>query len=250
MRRPLMILLFLLLLCNSAFGQLWKTRRIEALAGLGTTQFFGDIGGFSQGENILGFKDIIFHQTRFNLSLGASYLVLRDVTVRLNLAYGMFHASDRKGSNELREMESRTSFFEPALLGEYYFIRSRAGSSYLFSRGRGQALRNIFESLDFYAFTGIGGLSYSVKGNEDLTTHPNFRSGGFTGVIPAGVGIKLLYNPDFNVGIEIGGRYAFSDYLDGYTSQYSRSKDVYYFLNATVTYRLATTTRGLPRFLR
>jgi hypothetical protein len=102
MRRPLMILLFLLLLCNSAFGQLWKTRRIEALAGLGTTQFFGDIGGFSQGENILGFKDIIFHQTRFNLSLGASYLVLRDVTVRLNLAYGMFHASDRKGSNELR----------------------------------------------------------------------------------------------------------------------------------------------------
>lgn len=242
--------MLLLAFCSTVSGQLWKTRRVEIAAGLGTTQFFGDIGGYSHNSNIMGLKDIIFHQTRFNLSLSAGYLLERNITVRLNMAYGMFNANDVKGSNELREMAARTTFFEPSVLGEYYFIKSSSGNSYLFSRGRGKALRSFFETLDFYLFAGAGGLSYTVHGNDNLTSHPNFRADGFALVIPAGVGIKLLYAPEWDLGLEIGGRYAFSDYIEGYTSQYSRSNDIYYFLNATVTYRLDTTTSGIPRFLR
>jgi hypothetical protein len=55
--------------------------------------------------------------------------------------------------------------------------------------------------------------------------------------------------PDYNVGLELGGRYTFSDYLDGYTSQHSRSNDVYYFFNVTFTYKLLTGKNGLPAFL-
>ena len=69
---------------------------------------------------------------------------------------------------------------------------------------------------------------------------------GFAAVIPVGLGTTLIYSPDINFGVEFGGRYSFSDYLDGYTSQYSSSNDVYYFFNFTFTYKLKTGPKGLP----
>ena len=106
----------------------------------------------------------------------------------------------------------------------------------------------IFSALEFYAFTGIGGLSYNVKANSALAANSRFKKGGFTAVIPAGFGVNLLFRPEYNLGLEIGGRYAFSDYLDGYTSQHSSSNDVYYFLNFVVTYKVKTGKNGWPSF--
>ncbi len=60
--------------------------------------------------------------------------------------------------------------------------------------------------------------------------------------------LTLVYSPNFNFGLELGGRYAFTDYLDGYTSQFSKANDVYYFLNFTITYKLKTGPHGLPSF--
>jgi hypothetical protein len=60
----------------------------------------------------------------------------------------------------------------------------------------------------------------------------------------------VVYTPELNFGLEVGGRYTFSDYLDGYTSQYSKSNDVYYFLNLTVTYKPKMGRNGLPVFRR
>jgi hypothetical protein len=249
MRRFLLSSAIFLLIGSVASAQLWKTNRIELTAGLGSTQFFGDIGGFTPTENILGFKDFSFRQTRFNISTDVSYRVLPDVNVRLNLAMGVFRATDERGSNINRGYESRTGFFETSLLGEYYFIKNKSESSYLFSRRRGAGLRNLFESLDFYMFTGIGGLSYNIKGNDLLEAH-GYEPRGFTAVVPTGIGINTVFSPELNFGIEIGGRYSFSDNLEGYTSQYSKSNDVYYFLSATVTYKMKTTTKGWPAFLR
>jgi hypothetical protein len=161
----------------------------------------------------------------------------------------MLNATDDRGSNESRKMEARTTFFEPVLIGEYYFIKSKLGDSYLFSSGKSKRRTNLFSALEFYAFTGIGGLSYNVKGNAILEADPKFKKSGFTAVIPVGVGVNLLFKPEYNLGVELGGRYAFSDYLDGYTSQHSSSNDVYYFLNVTFTYKIKTGSNGLPSFL-
>jgi hypothetical protein len=248
MKRSVIVIILFCLITRISDAQLWKQNRIEAVAGIGTSQFFGDIGGFSKTENILGFKDIILHQTRFNINAGLKYKILRDLNVRLNLTSGMFHATDSKGSNELRAMEARTSFFETSVVGEYYFIKSKLENSYLFGRGRRISTKNIFSSLEFYTFTGIGGLSYNVKGNDKLIAAGQ-KSSGFTAIIPVGVGVNLLFQPQYNLGIEIGGRYSFSDYIEGYTSQYSSSNDVYYFLNVTFTYKIRTNAKGLPLFL-
>ena len=251
MKRSVLIIFLLCLIYtmteNKAQGQLWKLKRWETVVGLGPSFFFGDIGGYTQGENLLGFKDLSFNQTRFNFNFNLKYRISNNFNARLSLTYAFFHASDVKGSNENRDFEATMSGFEPALLFEYYFIKNRAESSYLFSKGRGTGFGNVLRSLDFYAFTGMGGLAYTIKGNDKLVNH-GLDPGGFNAVIPVGIGTTLIYSPNYNFGLEFGGRYSFSDNLDGYTSQYSNSNDVYYFLNFTVTYKLKTGPKGWPSF--
>jgi hypothetical protein len=250
MKRSILIILLTSFLVSTvdaqSTGQFWKLKRFEAVAGFGPSFFFGDIGGYSQTKNLLGIRDFSFLQTRFDLNLNVKYRITQNLNARLSLTYGLLHATDIRGSNEGRAFETSMSIFEPALLGEFYFIKNRAENSYLFTKGRG--LQGFFKSLDFYVFSGIGGLSYSVNGNEAMVNR-GYNHGGFTAVIPLGLGTTLVYTPDLNFGIEVGGRYSFSDYLDGYSNkQYSRSNDVYYFLNFTITYKMKNGSNGLPSF--
>jgi hypothetical protein len=248
-RSILVILIFCLAVPFLHSQQIWKMRRWEAMAGAGPSFFFGDIGGYSQSKNILGFKDMNYRQTRFDINGSVKYRLRREVNLRVSLTYAMFHAADERGSNEGRAMESTTSLFEPAVLCEYYFIKNRSENSWAFQRRKEAFIWHLLKSLDFYAFAGIGGGAYWVKGNDELVSH-GMKSSGFTGVIPAGLGTTLIYTPNINLGLEVGGRYTFTDYIDGYTSQYSKANDVYYFLNLTVTYKLKTGRNGLPRFRR
>ena len=250
MKRSLLIILTFLLVVPFSQGQLWKMRRWELEAGIGPSLFFGDIGGFSRNKNLLGFRDLTYLQTRFDINASLRYRLARQFNARFNLSGGMLHATDIRGSNEGRAMEATTTFYEAALMGEYYFIKNKAETSYLFLRGRARRpLVTLLKSLDFYAFTGIGGLQYSVKPNDALETH-GYEKGGTTAVIPGGIGTTLIYNPNINFGLELGARYTFTDFLDGYTSQFSEANDVYYFLNFVVTYKLKSGPHGLPRLRR
>jgi hypothetical protein len=248
MKRSLLILILFSVLSQLSEAQLWKLKRYELSGGLGPTFFFGDVGGYTQGENILGIKDATFLQTRINGDISFKYRISQTVNARMSISGGLLKATDERGSNEERGYEASTAFFEPALIGEYYFIKNRSENSYLFVSSGKRFFSTLFKSLDFFVFTGVGGMMYTVSGNDALESDPKFNSGGFTAVIPVGVGTNLVYSPNFNFGVEFGGRYAFSDYLDGYTSQYSSSNDVYYFLNFVVTYKVKTGKNGWPSF--
>jgi hypothetical protein len=248
MKQSFLTILLLCFIVSSTEAQMiWKQRRYEAVVGIGPSFFFGDIGGYSQGKNILGIKDITLKQIRFDFNANFGYRVTQDINIRLSLTSGFLHATDVRGSNENRGFEASTIIIEPALLGEYYFIKNKTENSYLFSKGENPTLNGIFKSLDFYVIVGIGGVGYSIKGNSKLENF-GINSGGFAAVIPVGVGSTMIYSPNFNFGVELTGRYSFSDNLDGYTSQYSRSNDVYYFLNFTITYKLKTGANGWPSF--
>jgi hypothetical protein len=252
MKRSVLIGLFLSLIITAAEAQqdqLWKLRRYEVSVGIGPSFFFGDVGGYSKSQNILGIRDISSKQIRFNLNTNLKYRITNNFNARLSLTYGLFHATDIRGSNEMRGFTATMSVFEPSVIAEYYFIKNRNESSYIFTKGKEAGFARLMKSLDFYALTGLGGLFYTIKGNDELVS-TGLDSGGITTVIPLGVGTTLIYSPDFNFGVELSGRYSFSDNLDGYTSQYSSSNDVYYFLNFTITYKLRTGPRGLPSFRR
>jgi hypothetical protein len=247
MKRLILIILLFGFIVPLSEAQLWKLKRVELSGALGISTFFGDVGGYSHGENNLGFKDITLLQTRYNINLSAKYRITQVINARVSLSYGLLHATDERGSNPVRGYEASTTIFEPALIGEYYFVKNRAETSYLFNKGRGRRMIGLIRSLDFYAFTGIGGLSYSIVPNEKLANH-GLDAKGFTAVVPLGLGGTVSAYPNLKFGLELGFRYALSDNLDGYTSQYSSANDVYYFFNLTVTYRLKIRKNILPSF--
>lgn len=248
MKRPLLIIILFFLVSQLSEAQLWKLKRYEVNAGLGPSFFFGDIGGFTRGENILGLKDLSFKQTNFDFNFSTKYRITQYLNGRFNFGLGSLRATDDRGSNENRGFKASTFFVEPSLIAEYYFLKNRSENSYLFVSSGRKFLKTLITSLDFYLFTGIGGMAYTVSGNNALESSPVFKSGGFTPVIPVGIGSSLVYSPNFNFGIELGGKYALTDYLDGYTSQYSSTNDVYYYLNFVVTYKIKTGNKGLPSF--
>ena len=79
MKKPLLIIFAICSVFIFSEGvsdaQLWRMRRWEATGGFGPSVFFGDIGGFSKTENLLGFKDASFLQTRFDLNLSFKYRI-------------------------------------------------------------------------------------------------------------------------------------------------------------------------------
>jgi opacity protein-like surface antigen len=251
MKRSLLVVIILCLAVQLSDAQLWKLRRWEAQFGVGPSFSFPDIGGYTQGDNILGFKDLSYRQTRFDINGNLRYRFSRTANMRLSLTYAMLHATDVRGSNEGREYEAITSLFEPALLFEYYFVKNRYESSYLFLRGK--SLWALLSSLDFYAFAGVGGANFSVNLNDALVergiTEPGSTADhGFSLVVPGGIGATLIYNPNLNFGLEFSGRWADTDYLDGFNPDIlpNKARDKYYFLNFTVTYKLKTTAKGWP----
>jgi hypothetical protein len=253
MKRSLLAVIIFCFAVQVSDAQLWKLRSWEAMFGIGPSFSFPDIGGYTQGENILGFKDLSYRQTRFDLNGSLKYRISRTVNLRLSLTYAMLHATDIRGSNEGREYEAVTNLFEPAFVAEYYFVKNKYESSYLFLKGK--SLWAMLSSLDFYAFVGVGGAGYFVNMNDALkergVTEPgSTKDRGFSCVIPGGIGATLIYTPNLNFGLEFGGRYAFTDYLDGFNPNIipNKARDKYYFLNFTVTYKLKTSPRGWPSF--
>jgi hypothetical protein len=231
-------------------AQLWKMKRYEVTGGLGTSQFYGDVGGYSNGENALGLKDITFKQTRFNVNGAFRYFIIDQVAARISFSYIMLHATDDRGDNQYRGYEATTSVFEPMLAGEYYFVRNRERNSFLYQNRRGVSrnkFKDFLSSIDVYAMTGVGGAGYKVNANEALEAR-DMKNSGFAAVIPLGIGAKLTVDPDILIGIELTGRYAFTDYLDGYTSSYSTRNDVYHTFSVTFNYRIRTARNGLPAF--
>jgi len=247
MRKSVIAILFLCLIAPQTSAQLWKMRRYEVSAGIGSAQIIGDIGGFNRNDAPVGLKNLSFPRTRFEINGSLRYRVTQDINVKLALTFARLSSSDARGSNPERGLESVTTLFEPAVTAEYYFVKNKSENSYLFSRGQRNTLGGIFKSLDIYAFTGLGGLSFSVTGNDKLQAL-NLKTSGFTAVIPVGVGTSFIFSPNLNFGADLGVRYPLTDYLDGYTSVYSKSNDFYFFLNLSITYKMKTGSKGLPSF--
>ncbi|MBN1387687.1 MAG: hypothetical protein JW965_04525 [Bacteroidales bacterium] len=246
MKRVFLILFLFAFLYPVASGQLWKLRRYEIYGGIGTAQVFGDIGGFSIGENAWGFKDLMINQTRFNIKAGMRYRIVERVGIAFDLNYGYMHASDIKGSNESRGYESSTSLFESIIKGEYYFLKNNAESSYRFIKGE-RVITSLIARLDGCIYTGLGPTFFNVRPNDALEDR-DMTTSGVALAIPVGLGFNYVFSPNSLIGFDFGLRYTTSDYIDGYTSQYSRRNDVYYFMTFVYTHKLKTSEKGLPTF--
>jgi len=249
MKRLIIFIAVIIFITPQVNSQFWKLKRYEVIGFLGPSQFFGDVGGYSLGSNAVGLKDISIRQTRFSTGAFLRYTIREDMKVKGGISYIMLHANDVRGSNENRGFEMVTSVVEPSVLYEYYFLKNRAQNSYLFMRGRSNNLSFFWDQIDVYGTAGLGAGFYFVKPNDILKGRMQ-KDKGFTATIPVGAGASLVLTPSMSAGIELLAHVTFTDYLDGYTSQYSARNDLFYTLNFTYCYKFSLFNKRRPNGVR
>lgn len=243
----------MLIISPSAFSQKWKLTRYEVMVGVGAANYFGDIGGSATKENWGGLKDLDFLQTRPGIMAAARYKIKQDVAIKFSLSTIMISGSDVGSKNEFRGFSFTSYGLEHSLQIEYSFVSEDAKKrSFAYYNRRG--MLNNFSRKSFYVFAGVGGLALLpfTKGpvNPDKTDiiDPTFN---YSAVIPAGIGVKIIWSNYVSLGAEFGARYCFNDFLDGFRNPvYGRAdllgNDFYYFTSVNLIYRIKTSRKGYP----
>lgn len=243
---PYIIIVFLLVPFRGE-AQRWKLRRYEALFGVGFCNYFGDIGGAATDENWFGLKDLSIKHTRPSFYVGARYKIRPEMAVKLNLMYGYMAGDDAGSKNSDRGYGFTARVFEPSVQYEYSLIteeqRRRSGAMY-----NKRGMMNNYSQISLYLYAGIGGAFYNPRVNEELENSVRYEPGHPKAglLFPAGLGLKYVISDSWSIGAEFGVRLALTDYLDGYTSPYSKRNDLYYFGHIHGIYRIRTSREGYP----
>ncbi len=229
--------LLILILAYPARGADWRAMPYEFYTGIGTTSYFGDIGGSADENTWYGLKDLDIFRSRPGIIAGLRHFPSDYFGVSGSLALGWLSGDDTGGRNEVRGYVFNTIIFEPLARIEFFPVRDK-----MLLRGvNRQGLVRNYGTFSAYLFAGAGAVIYHVMPNDNLRDRQerdNIEHGMVTMVLPVGAGAKLGISNRIDIGFEIGGRYALNDYLDGFTSPFASSNDIYYLTTVQIIYRL------------
>lgn len=238
-------ILAIFMFSSSVNSQVWKLKRYEAILGLGGTFYMGDIGSITPEDNLRGIKDVVFANTRPVIHLGFRYKVWERVWVKLNVNYGWLYGNDSKsGSNQERGLVFSTPLLETTVQAEYAFIRDKSANNYLMVRGKG--IVSFTSNISFYGFVGMGPVFFWPNVLEDPDNRAATDFSNIALAFPIGLGLKYGLTPDWKIGLDVGGRFTTTDYLDAFTSEWSRYNDTYLFATFHVIYNFDTSRKGWP----
>lgn len=216
-------LLALTMLASEADAQQFSKRKQYNTVGvsLNAMNYFGDI---TPKPSIPSFRA---GATRPNIGLTFTRRFLPRVSARASLSYGRITGSDSKAADQNdqdakfrynRNMNFRNDILELAAVGIFDLVENR---------------NNYIKRPDFvpYLFGGVGVIHHNPKGENEagnivalqpLRTEGQSKAYGLTQfVIPFGAGARYKLNKSFDVGLELGFRKTFTDYLDDVSTNYT-----------------------------
>ena len=216
---------------NSNF--LGKTKPAKyIIGGVGACNFLGELGGANQvGTHFV--KDFEFSMTRPSAALGYRYKLNRFFALSGGLYYCLVSGSDattKEPSRQNRNLSFRSNIFELSGQGEFYFLKEN--KTHLF-RVRNAKAKKVFR-IQPYLFGGVGVFHFNPQAKYDgkwvnlrpLSTEGEGMPNGpkeysrFSMCIPYGIGASEGIGKDWTIGIEIGMRYTFTDYIDDVSGVY------------------------------
>lgn len=229
----------LVLFSSSAVAQRWKISRLEISGGLTTLNYFGDIGGSASSSTFMGLGDFSLSSTRPGVNIGAQYRMGNRFYLQGTYNFGFITQSDVGSKNEARNYAFSTMINEVAVQGLFYIIRESDEPYFYSDLQTRKGFVQYKQPISVYAFAGVGGLFYKVTAKDSFDGSPRFNdSETVSAVVPVGIGIKYALFPRVSVGAELGGRYVFSDLIDGFQPSASKSNDVYYMVNFKLFYKI------------
>jgi hypothetical protein len=260
------LLIGLLLVGVCAFSQNWHVGIFTGLSA-----YNGDL------------TDKIFPKKVTNGAIGftVNYEFTPQIMLRGGFTYTVVGGADRFSNNDslrARNLAFETHISEFSAIGEYYIfnLEEQKFSPYLFG---GLAVFH-FNPYDYYNGNKVFLKPLSTEG-EGLPQYPDRKPYALTQIaLPFGGGVKYAFNDNLRLGLELGMRKLFTDYLDDVSTTYvdpndllnakgqmavnmsyrgdelpggnpnypakgaqrggSHHKDWYYFLGLHLTYRLGT----------
>lgn len=237
--RTLLLFLFaVLMLPKESEAQRWKRRRYEMSFGIGASNFLGDLGGANQiGTHY--FRDLEWTETGMAASLGLRYKLSEYFALNTHITYGRIAGDDKlteEPFRHYRNLNFHSVLWEYNINFEAAFQKEQIGHIYRIKRVRGQKAYELYT----YGFAGIGVFYYNPKTEyqgQEVELRPLHTEGqGLPGgpgeysliqfCIPVGIGFKYTIDQNWGVGLEIGVRKTFTDYIDDVSTVYYDQKEL------------------------
>jgi hypothetical protein len=213
-------------------GQSWRGMRHEVYAGVGVSNFLGDLGG-ARGDASHTIKDLRMSATRPTMQGGYKFMALPVLSVKGQLTWGYLSGDDAKTKNlvrNTRNLSFRSVLWEFSAMAQYYPLQERIHPRY---KIRGVNGNKTFSVMP-YVFTGFGFALFNPKAkymNDWVALQPLGTEGqGLAGrpdrykritlALPFGMGLKYLVDKVWAISFELSVRYTLSDYIDDVSTTY------------------------------
>lgn len=206
--------LFTTIFCYILFSNLAWGQYLEAGLGLGVANYFGEL------------QNQVIHPSEYNLAISAfgRYNLSPRFAVQMNLVQGKISGKDSNATlitDQRRNLSFRSDIIEIGLTGEfnlvsYHIPADKIASPYIFAGIAGfyfnpQAqIKGEWKDLQPLGTEGQGLAEY-----QDLKKYQRLQV-----AIPFGLGFKFSLSDRANLGIRIGVRKTFTDYLDDVSGVY------------------------------
>ncbi len=173
--------------------------------------------GSSNYQGDLQDKRYTFNQAHLAAGIGFSYDLSEHFSLRTGVLFGKISADDKLGRNKARNLNFVSGITEGNLGLQYYItpLGDYSLTPYVFA---GVAVYH----FNPYTRDTAGNKYYlkplSTEGEGFLPGKNNYNLTQLA--IPFGAGVKLSLTDNINVGLEVGFRKLFTDYLDDVSSTY------------------------------
>lgn len=263
----LAIILLLVLCFNGASAQKWSKRNYELHAGVGVTNFMGDVCSPRDPEKMLW---ILPFRTTGLLADGMLKYNVKGrhfVSTSLNIGYMAARETIEKQTNYWYRhgIAFRSGFAELGFRYEFEFIKERVHKTVYRKLGETK-LKNF--TMPSYLFAGVGAYySYGLFYWNDTPGRNRYSKSyhSFAPVVMLGVGSKVRIARNMYVGAEFGLREVIGDNVDGVdggkdrqsqtpsglvNSSYKFGKwiDQYQFVSVNIAFKFREKRNHLPNF--
>ena len=222
MRNLLISLVLIITTSFSGYSQYYVDYGISA----GASNYLGEFGG-GEGEGRGFVSDMEFSFTKWTLGGFYRYRISSKIALKASLNYIRLSGDDVESDNygrRGRNLNFKNDMFELLVNGEYYIYKvNDVGGT-----GRYRT------DFNLYLFGGIGAFYSSPKGQDavsgDWVSLRGLKSEGqsynaINLASPLGIGFYYTVDRKYRIGMEIGWRTTFTDYIDDASTVYANDYD-------------------------
>ena len=221
MRKIILSFVFLIITSLSAYSQYY----VDYGFSIGASNYLGEFGG-GEGTRRDGFVDMKLNYTKWTLGGFYRYRISNRFGVKGSLNYIRLSGDDAKTDNparRARNLNFKNDMFELIANGELYIYKvNDVGRTGRYST-----------DFNLYFYGGVGLFYSNPKGQTDAgdwvslkplqTEGVSYSSFNFT--IPLGIGFYYTINRKYRLGMEVGWRTTFTDYIDDASTVYTTNYD-------------------------